>query len=1306
MRLGELHLQGFGHFRQQTIGPISSPITVFYGPNEAGKSTLLAFIRAILFGFPARFNSYYRPLGGGRHGGRITLTNDDGLTYLVERFAGSHGGLSIVTPNGPASDAELVLRQLTGSATPNQFRTLFAFSLDELQEAGSLQGSSIYSVGQGAPALPALQRELSDYKGKIYLSKGSNQEVPRLLDTLKGVDEQLRAVEGNAEVFGGLTARESEIDGELQSIDVVRLRLNDERAEVEKLLSGWDDWVALTGCEAAIEATPRFEQFPENPIPRLEGLEARLRQAKEDREEAAKQLQLAGEAASAVLPDEDLLADVAKVEEIRRARSSFDNSVHDLPERQAELRELEANLSDSLGALGSGWNETNLYDLDTSITTHEGVDGWKAELTDRGGKAENTGIRLEQESSRLEELRGEERDAQNRLRSGPLRSGDGGPLNPANGRLEELLDDRGQLERIRRGRGSFDGSVRDLPERLAELAALESDLVERLRDFGSDWDEARLDEFDTSIAFRQEVERFKEGLAERATASRRSGERLERERAELTECQNIVREAQERMPESAAPLDTAALEKRRATLRVARGHFNDYERSRLNRENLQGQLNALLGGQGEPGPASGLPSLTLPVLLATVGVVLIAAGFYFGESALPLSLISGLAGLVLLGAAGYLAVRRPVLATGNDSLSAALAQQRTDAETAEELAWGLLVEAAGPLDIAGDPTGAVLDSAEARLESVGSALNAWKEANDRVEEAERNLKSQEQRVAAALRQEEADAAFEVGVRQEWQSWLVEHGLRGSFTPDTMIEFMGRVETTRVKLEQVRGMRHRVEAIRVDAAQYLALVQPLAEKYGIPVDSGDHQQTMAVADVLIRDFDRVGNLVVQRDDVVRRLQRQEEIAAAATDEQRSAVAALSEAQARWRGWLEERDLRDSFTPETMLEFLARVDTARSSRAVTQRMRDRVAAIQKDIDEFLDLVTPLAGRHELPLDAVDRRQMASAADELIKRLSDAQRLSTQREQAKEREEEHQGRLEMQDSRLQSVHLELADLLTAGGTEDPEEFRRRARQSEELLELERKRDEHRRSLEHLSGTGDRFEAICKSLDASDPSLLNQESRQLSERVEAVDTRRNELFQERGGIDIKLRQLLGEEQSSALRVRRESLLEQLRVHAREWSRLTIAEALLEKTRQKFERERQPSVIRHAEGFFSNVTDRRYQRLYAPIGEQAITVVDVTGTQKQPAALSRGTREQLYLALRFGLIRESGEHAERLPVVVDEVLVNFDPERARLAAESFAELAQTNQVLVFTCHPATRDMFVNVGAHVLDISRTTPEQG
>ena len=194
--------------------------------------------------------------------------------------------------------------------------------------------------------------------------------------------------------------------------------------------------------------------------------------------------------------------------------------------------------------------------------------------------------------------------------------------------------------------------------------------------------------------------------------------------------------------------------------------------------------------------------------------------------------------------------------------------------------------------------------------------------------------------------------------------------------------------------------------------------------------------------------------------------------------------------------------------------------------------------------------------------------------------------------------------------------------------------------------------------------------------------------------------LLVEQGKVGSLLSQLTSEEESSALRVRKNVLIEELREQAREWSQLTIAEELLTRTRMKFQEERQPNVIQHAQKFFATITDQRYNRLFSPPGEQSLTITERTGDSKQPAELSRGTREQLYLSLRFGLIREFGERTERLPVVVDEVLVNFDPDRARRAAEAFVELAQTNQVLVFTCHPETVALFTGVapGTQVIEI--------
>ena len=1301
MRLEELHLDGFGHFHQRTFALADGPVTVFYGPNEAGKTTLLAFIRTILFGFPRQGrNAHYPPLAGGSHGGRIRLSGDGGEVYILERYSAANGGrVALRAGGGEPLDANTVLSRITGQATPNLFNSVFAFSIDELQEIGALNETSvsgaIYSAGQGVPGLPALSRSLGERRGRIFTSgRGRAQEIPRLVNELRDIDGKLGAIEGNAGRYRDITARKLQIEEALRSCDEEQGRLNARQAEVNNLKAAREDWIELTGCEAHLETLPRYERFPDDPIPRLEGIEERARGAGNDVNEAVEQLKLAEEAVAAIAPEEGLLEIAARIEEIRRGRTSY-GAVHDLPERQEELRALEETLAERLRGLGDAWDETNLDVLDLSITTHAEVDNWKSRLVEAIAAAAGARIKAEQERDRVNALRVEEQEAQSLLQggSGGPAAEDGPRL--AAGRLEELLADRERLEQIRRGRGSFDASVRDLPERRAELGAMESDLLGRLRDMGRGWDERRLDSFDTSIVFRQEVEGWKETLASQGDQARQARERLEQERERLSERQTALREARERAPGGAPKLDSGGLIQQRAALRSARSSLDEYERARVNHDNLQGQLVSLNGSRGPSGRQrrSGFP--VWPVLLAVAALLLAGGGVFLGGEALIMGLASGLA---LLAAAVYFLSRgRTGPGTGSTGLTAELARQEAAARTSMESARSLLLESVSPLGIDGLPTPTLLGEAETRLESAASALSAWSQANDRVAEAERFKGYQEQRLEEASQRAGEAVAAETSAVQGWRDWLEQRQLPINFNPDTMIDFMGRLETARARLEQVRQMRHRVSAIEVDIHEYLELVQPVAQKHGVALDAGDHQGIASVSDTLIQQFDAARGLADRRDDAARRLKQQEQAAAAADDEHGIAETALAEARAEWGAWLTEHGLREEFDPDTTLEFMARVETARASLGEVRRMRSRVAAIEKDLAEFQELVATPA--QTIGLDPGNPSEVAAAADSLIDRLDQARQDFSRRATALEQREETQRAVERQTQRLQAVQQELDALLAAGEAADQEDFRRRARQHQERQELERHRGELERGLERLSGPGEKYDAFRESLADTGPDRLDQEAEELSLAFQNVAAERTLLLEERGGLDNELERLTGEEESSRLRTHRETLVEQLRECAREWSKLAVAEALLEKTRQKFEEERQPRVIQHAQEFFSHITGQRYERLFVPIGDRTVTVMDGAGGAKQPGALSRGTREQLYLALRFGLVREFGEHAERLPVVVDEVLVNFDPERARLAAEAFAALSETNQVLVFTCHPGTAGLFAEAaGAQVIEV--------
>ena len=1303
MRLLNLYIDGFGHFHDRTIGPLDPGMSVLYGANEAGKSTLLAFIRTILFGFPSRGRrDFYPAIAGGRHGGLIPLSDDDGSVYTLGRFEGPRGGpYALRTDSGEVLSDPAVLQRITGQVTLDLFSNIFAFSLDEMQSGGLMNDEEVsgrlYSAGIGASALPDFTRALRGRRERLFKTGGSAQQISRLLRDLNGIDDQLRDIRENSERYRRLTERQGAISVDLAELDSEISDIAAGRAETGRLLQGWEDWMALEALEARLLEMPQFERFPESAVERLEEFQSRIRAADDDRKEAEERLRKTSEAADQEIPGEALLADAESIEAIRRARSSFDDSVGDLPERQQELKVMEDDLSQRLRLLGQGWDEDGLNGVNTSLEVRQRAEGWRDKLNRDSRVVEAARIRLQENQDRLGELQDEQRTVQQRLQTDSSEGGLGG-LQPPGGNLEEVLTDKEEIEQIRRGRGSFDDSVRDLPERRAELGAQEEDIKKRLRDLGQGWDEARLDAFDTSIVFRQEAESWRDTLGTSGEQVRRDTERLERERSDQIDRQSAVEQARAAVPEEVPTLDATELEVRRNALRAARSRLGEYTGILNNLENLRGQLASLSSSRSSGAAAPEGRPLLAASGLGILGAALIVLGALLGQEALFIGVVGGLA---LIGVAAYLLLRtRGSRPAAESPLAGGVEENIRRTEKAAAETRRLLAEAAQPLELNEEPTANVLDAAEAMLESATRALAELESANQRLHGAESALEAQQRRVDGSSTRVDSALQDKAESADEWKEWLARHGLPEGFAPETVIDFAGRVDIGREVLGGMRRMQQRVSAIEVDIDEYTDLVRPLALRYGLSFEDGNHQGVIAVADRLIESFDQVRQIVARRDDTSRRVAQQEQAEVSASSEHEQTQKVLSDSKDEYGAWLGEHGFDAALAPEALLEFLARAEPAQGASLGTWRMRDRVVAIEVDIDEFRAQVMPLAETHGIMLDSTDLGLLAEAADSLIGRLEEARALLNVREQERKLKLQQEETLQRLQQRLTEAEGELSEFLQFAGAQDEEDLRSRAREHEIRLRLQAQVDERELSLASLSGPGERLAAFRESLASFEHEQLTERMELLGEWIEDAGVRREALRDERAENAVALEQLAGEEESSALRIERNILVEQLQDMAREWSRLTIGGEILRRTQQKFEQERQPSVIRHAEEFFGNVTGNRYQRLFAPIGQQTITVIDEVGRDKSAPQLSRGTREQLYLALRFGLIREFGEHAERLPIIVDEALVNFDAERAGLAAGAFAKLSDTNQVLVFTCHRNIAEMFADVGARVIEIGQ------
>ncbi|MBB6676868.1 ATP-binding protein, partial [Cohnella lubricantis] len=130
----------------------------------------------------------------------------------------------------------------------------------------------------------------------------------------------------------------------------------------------------------------------------------------------------------------------------------------------------------------------------------------------------------------------------------------------------------------------------------------------------------------------------------------------------------------------------------------------------------------------------------------------------------------------------------------------------------------------------------------------------------------------------------------------------------------------------------------------------------------------------------------------------------------------------------------------------------------------------------------------------------------------------------------------------------------------------------------------------------------------------------------------------------------------------------------------LSLTAELIRKTKLIFEEERQPEVLQKASGYFERMTDGAYARIVVP--SDAETLIAETNDRRAIEAqlLSRGTREQMYLALRFALAGATSP-SQALPLLLDDLFVHFDAVRLKRTAQVLGAVSQERQVVLFTCH-------------------------
>jgi uncharacterized protein YhaN len=224
---------------------------------------------------------------------------------------------------------------------------------------------------------------------------------------------------------------------------------------------------------------------------------------------------------------------------------------------------------------------------------------------------------------------------------------------------------------------------------------------------------------------------------------------------------------------------------------------------------------------------------------------------------------------------------------------------------------------------------------------------------------------------------------------------------------------------------------------------------------------------------------------------------------------------------------------------------------------------------------------------------------------------------------------------------------------------------------------------------GRGDEADALRAEMAGGAVEQWRRDIESAQSRADELQQRRDEAVARHRDIENARSALEASSDVARLDTEAKAIDAELTGALREWRVVTLARLLIDETLREFERTRQPAVLAEASQSFAGVTAGRYVRVVQEENGQDVGVIDAHGGRRPAEALSRGTAEQLYLCIRLALAAEFARRSEPLPLVMDDVLVNFDPVRAEAIARVIARFAKEHQVLLFTCHPTTRDVLL-----------------
>ena len=1239
MRIVGGHIDRFGFYQDQDLPELQKGLVLVVGENESGKTTLLEFIRQTLFGYKeARQHPYYDSGAPPSGSLAVVLANSEART-IARRGARGAAKLRDSAGNArPSAELDAIL----GGMTDEGFRNLFAITLDELRALDSQEQADIEALLLGASfgvSPEAYNRAVKDLDAEA-----------RNLLTLRGTNQPANAAAiayGNARAearrIGDVVAQFSEKAEELERLRHRVEELEDERAtamaqsgRAVRLVEAWSTWVELRRQRDALDALPDVPKHDYDHAVRKYGASrGDIAEMLKELANAEARVALATQERDVHSPDEALLEEGPAIRTAISDLSGWREARQRANQEHADAATVRRELEDTLGQLDLPKVEEGLQ---RALAFQTGVQA--TNLLTQARRRLETSEREAADARRVhEQAQREAEKAEEEVRRAEAELPEAPP--------EPAIPEE-DIRTFEERRVQARTAAQEADSRRTAVESQRRDLQRDLERTAPDWRLADLTGFDP-VAARSVVAPASNQLNVAESDARQAARSLEaaRSSAEAATCQ--LTEAKAEAKAAAPGIESLnAAEERLALLVKARSAC----------EAAEAEAAAASGGTGRS-------PLGLGLTLASVAAFLVAAGLFAAEvpgGAIAASVVGALLLLVGLGL---------LLRTPDERGGARPAARRRD-QLLQHLGFA-------------EPPGS--EVFEQQIEALEAARRTFLQAEER---ATRVRLAQLEVEAAEVDEQKAQRALDEARR------TLDHAFDTLRIPaSARSDALGFV----LALDGLCREAQRIEREDKDAARHQTAWRAFADEVHaldptLPKDAGPNAVDAAAKTLVQRgeafvaardERRRKAKWIQDRQATCEDLRQKAELRQA---EAESAAERFSGAQAAWRDLLRKQGFEADLDPEGAKKAQDLAGEVRKLHARRVEANKRTAATQAAIREFEDRCGEMLSRLGRPVPD------GSALEPALRALEDALLESVDAKAARnkahgdlEAAKEAKGLLK---TRINTQRQGQDELLEAAGCPDYETLQQRAATANERDALHQQIRELRREALAKSGEVDE-NRLAEAMEGEDLESLERGRETLRARVREIEGERDTTIKLRTELEMELAGLRGEEGREKHLALAESHRAEARAAARKWLRARLALWMLEEARQIFERDHQPRVLVEAGKLLSAITDGRWTRITRSVeggGELAVHSGEDAGTAA--AILSRGAREQLYFALRLANALQPRAKGEPLPLVLDDVLVNFDQGRARKSLRALASAAEERQILLFTCHDWVRSLVEN----------------